>query len=218
MAETEETTSTIPFSSWFWKIWVIILSSLAIFVGSIHFLDLDGVQSLHSNIPLHLKPFRPLPIRIANYIGRFLKQTHLLNVILPLNEDTLIRDACKQLTFTDKEVCPLLSPIDIDSPNDIDEEWKVGLSPNDIDEEWKVGLRVLLHSLETDAKLTLFGRFFATQQIGDALKRRALVSQYWEHNTEWEKEIIERPVFIVGLPRTGTTFLQELLEQDISLR
>ena len=157
MVETEETTSTIPFSSWFWKIWVIILSSLAIFVGSIHFLDLDGVQSLHSNIPLHLKPFRPLPIRIANYIGRFLKQTHLLNVILPLNEDTLIRDACKQLTFIGKEVCPLLSP-------------------NDIDEEWKVGLRVLLHSLETDAKLTLFGRFFATQQIGDALKRRALVS------------------------------------------
>ena len=199
MAETEETTSTIPFSSWFWKIWVIILSSLAIFVGSIHFLDLDGVQSLHSNIPLQLKPFRPLPIRIANYIGRFLKQTHLLNVILPLNEDTLIRDACKQLTFIGKEICPLLSP-------------------NDIDEEWKVGLRVLLHSLETDAKLTLFGRFFATQQIGDALKRRALVQQYWEHNTEWEKEIIERPVFIVGLPRTGTTFLQELLEQDISLR
>ena len=205
MAETEETTSTIPFSSWFWKIWVIILSSLAIFVGSIHFLDLDGVQSLHSNIPLQLKPFRPLPIRIANYIGRFLKQTHLLNVILPLNEDTLIRDACKQLTFIGKEVCPLLSPNDIDSPNDINEEWKVGL-------------RVLLHSLETDAKLTLFGRFFATQQIGDALKRRALVQQYWEHNTEWEKEIIERPVFIVGLPRTGTTFLQELLEQDISLR
>ena len=199
MAETEETTSTIPFSSWFWKIWVIILSSLAIFVGSIHFLDLDGVQSLHSNIPLQLKPFRPLPIRIANYIGRFLKQTHLLNVILPLNEDTLIRDACKQLTFIGKEVCPLLSP-------------------NDIDEEWKVGLRVLLHSLENDAKLTLFGRFFATQQIGDALKRLALVLQYWEHNTEWEKEIIERPVFIVGLPRTGTTFLQELLEQDISLR
>lgn len=199
MAETEETTSTIPFSSWFWKIWVIILSSLAIFVGSIHFLDLDGVQSLHSNIPLQLKPFRPLPIRIANYIGRFLKQTHLLNVILPLNEDTLIRDACKQLTFTDKEICPLLSP-------------------NDIDEEWKVGLRVLLHSLETDAKLTLFGRFFATQQIGDALKRRVMLQQYWEHNTEWEKEIIERPVFIVGLPRTGTTFLQELLEQDISLR
>ena len=87
-------------------------------------------------------------------------------------------------------------------------------------EEWRVGLRVLLDSLESDAHLNLFGRYFASQQIGDALKRRAAIQKYWKSssNLSWSMEIISRPIFIVGLPRTGTTFLQELLSQDTTLR
>ena len=182
------------------KITITVLLSTILAITSLYIFDLDGVHSLHSKIPAQLQPFRPVPIRVANAIGKFLEHVDLLKVLLPLNEQQLISSACKQLNNVGNSVleCPLLE--------------------GSKDEEWRIGLRVLLDSLERDGSLTLFGRFFATQQIGDALKRRALVQQYWKTNHAWSKEIISRPIFIVGLPRTGTTFLQELLGQDPTLR
>ena len=181
-----------------------LLGTLLLCVGLLYTLDLDGVQAQHATIPLQLRPFRPLPIRVANAVGYVLQKYRLLHILLPLDEHQLILKACTsaavaaQLASFPATPCPLLQ--------------------DDSTTEWRIGLRTLLHSLETDAALTLFGRYFASQQIGDSLQRRAMVQMYWNTHHQWKKERIEQPIFIVGLPRTGTTFLQELLGQDRTLR
>lgn len=193
------------------KLTLSTLTFLILSISSLYFFDLDGIQSQHSSIPPQLRPFRPIPIRFANAFGYLLQKFNLLHNLLPLTEQKLINNACKQAqkiavsSFHEYDQttipsCPLL-----DDNNNI---------------EWRIGLQTLLKSLEVDGSLTLFGRYFASQQIGDALKRRASVQYYWKikNNSNWKKERIKQPIFIVGLPRTGTTFLQELLGQDIHLR
>jgi hypothetical protein len=187
----------------------VTLSCLLLSIISLYVFDLDGINRQHSVLPKQLQPFRPLPIRLANSLGYLLDRFHLLPIILPLDEKKLIHTACSQAQTS------ALVLFEGYSTNNIP---KCPLLDDNNDVEWRVGFKKLLHALEKDSSLTLFGRYFASQQIGDALKRRALVQYYWLIHHEWKKEIIKAPIFIVGLPRTGTTFLQELLGQDESLR
>jgi hypothetical protein len=58
--------------------------------------------------------------------------------------------------------------------------------------------------------------------VGNALRQRAALGAYWRSAAAAAAEAaagptahrIRRPIFIAGLPRTGTTLLQELLAQD----
>ena len=179
-----------------------VVFSILLSIASLTYFDLDGLTASHSSIPHQLRPFRPLPIRLANAVGKVLQHFNLLRGLIPLDEKLLVQAACNQVDPLD---CSLLSS-------------RHGEGGGEEEEEWRVGLRVLLDSLENEASLTLFGRYFASQQIGDALKRRAEIQKYWKSESSWSKEMISRPIFIVGLPRTGTTFLQELLSQDTTLR
>ena len=74
-------------------------------------------------------------------------------------------------------------------------------------------LHVFTRSLDEEANLLPIGRFFARGQILASLRNRLLV----EHARATDPEA-SRPLapitFIVGLPRTGSTFLQLLLSQD----
>ena len=194
------------------KITLTTVLLLFLSIASLVLFDLDGLQAQHANIPPQLRPFRPFPIRIANAIGYLLQRANVLHLLLPLDEQQLITNACAQAqniasrhgstTLLLPHNCPLLQ--------------------DDSTAEWRIGLQTLLTSLNTEGQLTLFGRYFATQQIGDALKRRALVQLHWAmaplDKQQWKNETIHHPIFIVGLPRTGTTFLQELLGQDQTLR
>ena len=75
-------------------------------------------------------------------------------------------------------------------------------------------LRVLLASFENEAALTLLGRIIARSDAVRTLENRLRFVDTLKRNPE----IIEAPVrqllFILGLPRTGTTILHELLAQD----
>jgi len=76
------------------------------------------------------------------------------------------------------------------------------------------GLRKLIESLETDARLNLFGRYFARRQLLELLANRLRVVDYRNHHPEVARQEIRRPLFILGLPRTGTTLLYGLLAED----
>ncbi len=73
---------------------------------------------------------------------------------------------------------------------------------------------LLLESLEHEAHLTLLGRLIVRRDLVRTLENRLRLVHAWKTHPEILTGRIERPVFIMGLPRTGTSILHELLAQD----
>jgi hypothetical protein len=80
--------------------------------------------------------------------------------------------------------------------------------------EHREALEVLVDSLNRDAKLNAFGRFFATRQLMELLTQRLQLVDARKHDPAIAEQRIERPLIVMGLPRTGTTLLYGLLAQD----
>ncbi|MBX2797895.1 MAG: sulfotransferase [Myxococcales bacterium] len=69
----------------------------------------------------------------------------------------------------------------------------------------------LLVSLNDEAELTPLGRLAWKQQIGRLLTNRLKIEATHAAHPELERTTVPAPVVIVGLPRTGTTLLHNLL-------
>ena len=82
------------------------------------------------------------------------------------------------------------------------------------DDTFLAALKVLLHSLETEARLTPMGRYGQFTRIVDLLANRLRVEHWLRRYPDVRDESIAPPVVIVGLMRTGTTVLQRLLACD----
>ena len=82
------------------------------------------------------------------------------------------------------------------------------------DESFREPLRVLLASFESEAALTLLGRIIARSDTVRTLENRLRFVDTLKRNPEITEAPVRRPLFILGLPRTGTTILHELLAQD----
>jgi hypothetical protein len=78
--------------------------------------------------------------------------------------------------------------------------------------ELRVG--ILAKSIENEADLHPLGRFLAWIHLRDLLKTRLLLEHAWKKRSAFDAEPIRRPIFITGMPRSGSTFLHELLAQD----
>lgn len=79
---------------------------------------------------------------------------------------------------------------------------------------FRPGLRKLLESIESDGRFTLFGRYFARRQLIELLSHRLELTEWRKRRPEIAQQEIRRPLFILGLPRTGTTLLYGLLAED----
>jgi len=79
---------------------------------------------------------------------------------------------------------------------------------------FRPGLHQLLASLERDAALNSIGRIFARGQIVDLLANRLRLLEHRKRHPDLANQRVERPLFVLGLPRTGTTILYGLLAQD----
>jgi len=86
------------------------------------------------------------------------------------------------------------------------------------DEDWREPFRILLHDLEEHADLNFFGRLMTRNDLLIHLEGRLRVVDWFAQHPEVEDEVIEEPVFIVGLPRSGTTIMQEILNADPGAR
>jgi hypothetical protein len=74
---------------------------------------------------------------------------------------------------------------------------------------------ILTKSLEQEADLHPLGRFLMRVHLRDILATRLRLAQAWRaQGAALETSCIEQPVFIIGMPRTGSTFLHELLAED----
>ncbi|MEH6592075.1 MAG: sulfotransferase [Halioglobus sp.] len=76
-------------------------------------------------------------------------------------------------------------------------------------------LDLLVNALNTEAQLNDFGKMRAQLTINSGLTNRLKINDYLKTHPEVVDEEIVRPVFIVGLPRTGTTALHHMLNQDV---
>lgn len=82
------------------------------------------------------------------------------------------------------------------------------------DDDFREPLTRLLAALHAEARLNDFGRLRAGMTINAGLVSRLKIQAWVSSHPELRSETIERPVFIIGLPRTGTTALHHMLNQD----
>ncbi len=82
------------------------------------------------------------------------------------------------------------------------------------DDSFKTRMRLLMQSLDREARLHPFGRFMARQNLVRFLSNRMKMEAALKQHPEILDIKVEDPVFIVGLQRTGTTMLHRLLAAD----
>lgn len=85
-------------------------------------------------------------------------------------------------------------------------------------ENFRIALRKLLASLELEANLNLVGRYYFRQFLLRLLINRLRLEADWKRYPQILEVPIDRPLFVVGLFRSGTTFLHNLLSQDPASR
>jgi hypothetical protein len=77
------------------------------------------------------------------------------------------------------------------------------------------GLRILVEDLNSaEAGLTGKGNYFQRSEVKSALVGRLLTQAQFNARPEHVDVPVERPIFVMGLPRTGTTALHRLLHAD----
>lgn len=75
-------------------------------------------------------------------------------------------------------------------------------------------LSILCRSLNEEVELHALGRTYARQQLLGLLSTRLRLVDLWKRHPEILEIEIERPIIIIGLPRSGTTILHKLLGRD----
>ncbi|MCB1706047.1 MAG: sulfotransferase [Halioglobus sp.] len=129
-------------------------------------------------------PNQPAGIKVINRIGRGLRKLRIERPSL-LPAEALIRNAEKQTGLGDFG-----------------------------DESFIPALEKLTFALEREARLSQLGRIAVRGMLLDNLKLRLHLTEYRKRRPEVAQQKITRPLFVLGLPRTGTTILYELLAQD----
>jgi hypothetical protein len=79
---------------------------------------------------------------------------------------------------------------------------------------WRDHFRALLQAYDDESHLTEAGRQMVQGEIGGALAARLACEAAWKRDPGVLRDEIRRPLFILGLPRSGTTALHWLLAQD----
>ena len=86
------------------------------------------------------------------------------------------------------------------------------------DPSFRDGLAAFVESLERDAHLTPLGRVVVRTDLSRLLEQRLRMEAEWRAHPEIGEESVVAPIFILGMPRTGTSILHELLAQDPAVR
>ena len=81
-------------------------------------------------------------------------------------------------------------------------------------DSWREGLEILLHDHARAATLTERGQTIMRARYVDALAARMRVDDFLRRHPQLTSTAVTRPVFILGMPRTGTTLVSYLLDAD----
>ena len=134
------------------------------------------------------RPHRPAALRVANHAGWVLRQVR--TDALSLAPDDLIATARRRTGL-----------------HDLDLTRGPGASLAE-------PLEALTRALEDEADLTPAGRYFAREQVLTSLANRLALTSVLADDPQIAASTLAPAIVIVGLPRSGTTFLQHLLARD----
>ena len=76
------------------------------------------------------------------------------------------------------------------------------------DTDFEAPLKMLLDGLENEAQLSTLGRTIARTDLLRTLENRLGLVDLLKRHPEIEEQPIEKPLFVVGPPRSGTTMLR----------
>jgi len=85
-------------------------------------------------------------------------------------------------------------------------------------DDFREGLRRLATSLDDEAQLTTIGRIAARKRLIGLLEVRLRLIDHRKRNPAVAEQQITAPMFVLGLPRTGTTVLYGMLASNPALR
>jgi hypothetical protein len=107
----------------------------------------------------------------------------------------------------------------VSTPDDVFElaSQQTGLSDIESD-SWREGLAIIVDELNTSSAFSPAGRHKILKDSVDALARRLQVNDYIKSHPEVLESPVERPLIVLGMPRTGTTVVSYLLDQDAGRR
>jgi hypothetical protein len=138
-------------------------------------------------------PSKPIPrpdwVQGINDEGRLWAKAGMLRDLVPLDEASLLDSARRMTGLTDFG-----------------------------EDDWREPFRILIRSLEEEAELNLMGRLASRSEILLWLRTRLMLTDLLRRHPEIFEAPVEKPIFIAGLGRSGTSILQELLHQDPALR
>ncbi len=83
---------------------------------------------------------------------------------------------------------------------------------------YRAGLERTVDALNTEAELNDLGRVMQHATISNALIQRLKIVQTYKQHPEIADEVVQGPVVVLGLPRTGTTALSQLVSADPQFR
>ncbi|MAT94622.1 MAG: sulfotransferase [Halioglobus sp.] len=82
------------------------------------------------------------------------------------------------------------------------------------EDDFEAPLRMLLDGLENEARLSLLGRMIARADLLRTLQNRLGIVDLLKRHPEITEQPVDRPMFVVGPPRSGTTIFHDLLARD----
>src|SRR6202045_599277 len=83
---------------------------------------------------------------------------------------------------------------------------------------YREGLEHRVNALTTEAELSEMGRVIQHATISNALIQRLKIEHTYARHPEIDDQVVGGPVFVIGLPRTGTTALSQLVAADPQFR
>jgi hypothetical protein len=83
---------------------------------------------------------------------------------------------------------------------------------------YREGLERIVEALNSEADLNDMGRVIQHATISNALIQRLKIEDTYRQHPEIDDQVIGGPVFVIGLPRTGTTALSQLVAADPQFR
>lgn len=90
--------------------------------------------------------------------------------------------------------------------------------PDPDNDSWREGLEILVRDHLKEDVLTERGWSIIKNRYVDALSTRMRVDDYFRKRPEVSQHLVKRPVFILGMPRTGTTVVSYLMSTDTANR
>ena len=96
----------------------------------------------------------------------------------------------------------------------LDDARKATGLPDPEQDSWREGLEILTRDHQRADVLTERGQAMLKARYTNALATRMRVDDYLRQNPELTATAVHRPVFILGMPRTGTTMVSYLMDAD----